>query len=201
MLALPVPVVLAVLIGLAFGGSLVGWDSLKLRWWKLGAASLGVQLVLFDPPVNQQPWAIAWGPWLFAMCLIAVALVLLRNATATPLARAPLWLAAVGVSLNLLVIGANGGYMPRSTEASVAVGHPIETIVDGQRLTNVGVLSNATRLPWLGDVLPEPNWLPLSNVLSIGDLLLAGGLAWWALRLTTSVARSVGPTRARRVPA
>ncbi len=199
MLALAIPVVLAVLIGLAFGGSLVGWDSLRLHWWKLGAASLGVQLVLFDPPVNEQPWAIAWGPWLFAMCLIGVGLVLLRNASATPLARAALSLAALGVGLNLLVIGANGGYMPRSTEASVAVGRPIETIIDGQRFTNVGVLSDATRLPWLADVVAEPGWLPLSNVLSIGDLLLAGGLSWWALRLTTSVARSVGPTRARRL--
>jgi hypothetical protein len=200
MLAVAAPVLLAVLIGLAFGGSLVRWDNFRLRWWIVGAASVAMQLVLYNPPLDQQPWAIAWGPWLFAASLVGVALVLLRNASATPLAHAPLRLAALGIGLNLLVIGANGGYMPRSTEASQAVGHPIETIADGHRLTNVGVLSDATRLPWLGDVLPEPDWLPMSNVLSIGDLLLAGGLAWWAFRLTTSVALSVGPTQARRVP-
>jgi hypothetical protein len=200
MLALVVPVVLAVLIGLAFGGSFAGWDSFRPRWWVLGAASLGMQLVLFNPPLDQQPWAIAWAPWLFALSLVGVALMLLRNSSAMLLARAPLRLAAFGVGLNLLVIGANGGYMPRSTAASEAVGRPIETIADGHRLANVTVLSDATRLPWLGDILPEPDWLPLSNVLSIGDVLLAGGLAWWAFRLTTSVARSDGPTRARRVP-
>jgi hypothetical protein len=200
MLAVAAPAVLAVLIGLACGGSLAGWDGLRLRWWMLGAASLGMQLVLFNPPLDEQPWAMAMGPWLFAVTLVGIALVLLRNSATMSLARTPLRMAALGVGLNLLVIGANGGYMPRSTEASQAVGRPVDTIVDGQRLTNVGILSDATRLPWLGDVLPEPQWLPLSNVLSIGDLLLAGGLAWWAFRLTTSASRSVGPARARRVP-
>jgi hypothetical protein len=114
-----------------------------------------------------------------------------------PLARTPLRIAALGVGLNLLVIGANGGYMPRSSEASAAVGRPVNTIADGQRVANVGVLSDSTRLPWLGDVLPEPQWLPLSNVLSVGDLLLMAGLAWWALRLTGAPALRVGLTRIR----
>ena len=106
MLAVAAPAVLAVLIGLACGGSLARWDGLRLRWWMLGAASLGVQLVVFNPPVDEQPWAMAWGTWLFALTLIGVALVLLRNAASTPLARAPLRIAALGVGLNLLVIGA-----------------------------------------------------------------------------------------------
>ncbi len=200
MLVVAAPAVLAVLIGLACGGSLAGWDGLRLRWWMLGAASLGVQLVLFNPPLDEQPWAMAWGPWLFAVTLVGMALVLLRNAATTPLARTPLRIAALGVGLNLLVIGANGGYMPRSTEASAAVGRPIDTVADGQRLANVGVLSDSTRLPWLGDVLPEPQWLPLSNVLSVGDVLLAAGLAWWAFRLTTGAALSVGLSRVRPIP-
>ncbi len=200
MLAVAAPAVLAVLIGLACGGSPVGWDGLRLRWWMLGAGSLGVQLVLFNPPLDEQAWALAWGPWLFAVSLVGVALVLLRNAATMPLARTPLRIAALGVGLNLLVIGANGGYMPRSTEASAAVGRPVDTIADGQRLANVGILSDSTRLPWLGDVLPEPQWLPLSNVLSVGDLLLAAGLAWWAFRLTTAAVLSVGLPRVRRVP-
>jgi hypothetical protein len=163
----------------------------------LGAASLGVQLVLFNPPLDEQPWAMAWGPWLFAVSLVGIALVLLRNAETMLLARTPLRIAALGVGLNLLVIGANGGYMPRSTEASATVGRPVDTIADGQRLANVGILSDSTRLPWLGDVLPEPQWLPLSNVLSVGDVLLMVGLAWWAFRLTGATVLSVGLPRVR----
>jgi len=197
MLAVAAPAVLAVLIGLACGGSLAGWDGLRLRWWMLGAAALGVQLVLFNPPLDEQPWALAWGPWLFALSLVAIVVVLLRNAATMTLAHTPLCVAAFGVGLNLLVISANGGYMPRSTEASATVGRPVETIADGQRLANVGILSDATRLPWLGDVLPEPQWLPLSNVLSVGDVLLAAGLAWWAFRLTTVAALRLSPARVR----
>jgi hypothetical protein len=197
MLVVAAPAVLAVLVGLTCGGSLAGWNGLRLRWWMVGAVSLGVQLVLFNPPLDEQPWALAWGPWLFAVTLVGVALVLLRNAAMTPLARTPLRIAALGVVLNLLVIGANGGYMPRSIEASAAVGRPVDTIADGQRVANVGVLSDSTRLPWLGDVLPEPQWLPLSNVLSVGDLLLMAGLAWWALRLTGAPALHVGLARIR----
>jgi hypothetical protein len=166
----------------------------------LGAASLGVQLVLFNPPLDEQPWAMAWGIWLFPVTLIGITLVLLRNAATMPWARIPLRVAALGVGLNLLVIGANGGYMPRSTEASAAVGRPVDTIADGQRLANVSILSDSTRLPWLADVLPQPQWLPLSNVLSVGDLLLAAGLAWWAFRITTAAALSVGLPRVRSAP-
>lgn len=198
MLVVAVPAVLAVLIGLASGGSLAGWDGLRLRWWMIGAVSLGVQVALFTPPLDEQPLAMAWGPWLFAVTLVGIILVLLRNARTMPFARMPLWLAALGVGLNLLVITINGGYMPRSTEASAAVGRPVETIADGQRLANVSALSDSTRLPWLGDVLPEPNWLPFSNVLSVGDLLLTAGVAWWAFRLTKSPDLSSGLARARR---
>jgi len=35
-------------------------------------------------------------------------------------------------------------------------------------------------LPWLADVLPQPAWLPRPNVVSVGDILLAGGVAAWA---------------------
>jgi hypothetical protein len=199
MLVVAAPAVLAVLIGLACGGSLVGWDGLRLRWRMLGAVCLSVQLVLYNPPLDEQPWAIALGPWLFALTLAGIAVFLLRNAAEMPLARTPLRIAAIGVGLNLLVIGANGGYMPRSTEASATVGRSVDAIADGQRLANVAVLSDSTRLPWLADVLPQPQWLPFSNVLSVGDLLLAAGLAWWAFRITTDAAPTVDPPRVRSV--
>ena len=37
-----------------------------------------------------------------------------------------------------------------------------------------------TKLAWLGDVLPEPAWLPGANVVSLGDLLVSAGFMWWA---------------------
>jgi hypothetical protein len=42
----------------------------------------------------------------------------------------------------------------------------------------VAPLTDQTRLPWLADIIPEPEWLPLKNVVSVGDLLLSVGTAW-----------------------
>jgi hypothetical protein len=46
-----------------------------------------------------------------------------------------------------------------------------------------------TQLNWLGDLIPEPAWLPKNNVISIGDLLLGSGLAWWAFLMTAASPR------------
>ena len=50
----------------------------------------------------------------------------------------------------------------------------------GTLYNTVVLIGPETRLTGLGDVLPEPAWLPGANVVSVGDLVLAAGLAWWA---------------------
>jgi hypothetical protein len=48
----------------------------------------------------------------------------------------------------------------------------------------------STRLAFLGDAIAQPAWFPRSNVVSIGDLLLAAGLGLWAFQVTLRVRRS-----------
>jgi hypothetical protein len=95
--------------------------------------------------------------------------------------------------LNLLVVVANGGFMPQSADARVASrgGSVTVTQSDEPRLRNIVPMNDQTQLSLLGDVIPEPSWLPNSNVVSIGDLLLGSGLAWWAFGITVSTARRV----------
>jgi hypothetical protein len=45
-------------------------------------------------------------------------------------------------------------------------------------------MDESTQLGGLGDVIAEPTWLPKANVISIGDALLAVGLASWAFGVT-----------------
>ena len=59
-------------------------------------------------------------------------------------------------------------------------------------------LDRITHLAWLGDTILEPSWLPLANVVSIGDLLLSTGLAWWAFRVTTASHPGSARSRQRR---
>jgi hypothetical protein len=159
-----------------------------VRWWFLAAAALAAQIALYDPPLNEQPWALVFGPWVYVASLLCVLLVLARNALAVRATWAsfPWWLAAAGVGLNVIVVTANHGYMPQSVEArqiagstAAALGQAgtLEEVAQPPQLTNVTVLTADTALAWLGDIIPEPSWLPLANVVSLGDLMLATGIA------------------------
>ncbi len=83
-----------------------------------------------------------------------------------------LWLLGLGAACNGVTIAVNGGTLPASPRALAAVGiHPEEGF------TNSGPLAHPV-LPWLGDVFATPSWLPLANVFSVGDVLIALGAAW-----------------------
>jgi hypothetical protein len=174
---------LAVAAALLRGGSLVGWAQVRVYWPYVAFVSLGLQLVLHNPPVDRQPWALAWGPLLWVGCVAGLLAFLVRNVVANDALRGPWLVAAVGVGLNLLVVVANGGFMPQSEDARVAVrGAAIEAAEP--KLRNVVPITDETRLAALGDLIPEPAWLPNANVISIGDLALGSGLAWWAFVMT-----------------
>ncbi|HLZ29414.1 MAG TPA: DUF5317 family protein [Chloroflexota bacterium] len=182
---------IGVAVALLRGGSFAGWARIHVRWPALALGSLGVQLLLHNSPTDHQAWAIAWGPIIWTACLAILCAVLLRNALATRATRYPWLLAAVGVGLNLLVVVANGGFMPQSADARMAArGAPIATDQSsGPQLRNIVVMNDATRLSLIGDVIAEPAWFPNANVLSLGDLLLGLGLAWWAFGITLSAPR------------
>jgi hypothetical protein len=187
---------IGVAVALLRGGSFAGWARIHVRWSSLALASLAVQLLLHNPPTDHQSWAIASGPIIWMTCLATLCAVLLRNALATPWFRCPPrgypWLlAALGVGLNLLVVVANGGFMPQSADArTVSRGAPVPVAQSsGPQLRNIVVMNDETRLSLLGDVIAEPSWFPNANVVSLGDLLLGLGLAWWAFGITISTPR------------
>jgi hypothetical protein len=78
-----------------------------------------------------------------------------------------LWLAALGGALNLAAIAANGGVMPADPDALAAAGVHQEA----------GDFANSTavahpHLSLLGDVFAVPASWPVSNVFSVGDVIL-----------------------------
>ena len=78
-----------------------------------------------------------------------------------------LWLAALGGALNLAAITANGGVMPADPDALAAAGVHQEA----------GDFANSTavadpHLAFLGDVFAVPASWPVSNVFSVGDVIL-----------------------------
>src|SRR2546425_5975762 len=110
MLGLLLPLLVTSIIGALWAGSLAGLQRVRVTWWPLAVASIAVQLVLFSPPLDRQPWALAWGPSIWVLSLVGMLTVLLRNGLTHQPARHAWRLAAAGVAANLLVVTANGGY-------------------------------------------------------------------------------------------
>jgi len=183
-LGLLLPIILTSVIGALWVGSTAGLQRIRVQWWPLAVGSIVVQLVLYNPPVDQQPWAMTFGPWIWVTSLIGFLAVCVRNGLLKEPARAAFCLAALGISLNIFVVVANGGYMPQSPEARMAArGIPLVAEGAPARLRNVAPLSSDSRFTVLADIIPQPRWLPTANVVSIGDLLLSAALAWWALQM------------------
>jgi hypothetical protein len=86
------------------------------------------------------------------------------------------WLMGLGGAANLLAITANGGVMPASARAWELAGRG-----DTTGFANSVPVSDPHLLV-LGDVFAIPAGLPLSNVFSIGDVLLVIGLLWLVYR-------------------
>ena len=92
-----------------------------------------------------------------------------------------LWLAALGGALNFVVIVANGGVMPASPEALALAGES----GSGADFAN-SALVDSPRLWFLGDVFAVPESWPLSNVFSVGDVVLLVGAALLIHRIAGS---------------
>jgi len=179
MIGLLAPAALALVIGLALRRSLVGFGARPIRWWPLAVVALGVQIPLYTPPFNAWPAVVEVG---VAGTIVTTGLVLamlLRNAVA-PLQGSCL-VASLGVALNLAVMIANGGWMPRADELAP---RDLPRFASDESVSNTAPMTSETHLPWLGDTIAQPAWIPLANLVSPGDVLLSAGAAWWAFGLT-----------------
>jgi Family of unknown function (DUF5317) len=179
MIGLVVPVCLALLAALALGGSLDGLGRVHLRWSPLAILALSVQIPLYSPPFNTWAPVVAIGAASGILTTGLVLLMVIRNAAGP--ARPACVLAALGIALNLTVMLANGGWMPR---VDAVAAHPIDRGDPASTVNNTVPMATETRLGWLGDTIAQPDWLPMANVVSPGDLLLSIGAAWWIFQVT-----------------
>jgi uncharacterized protein DUF5317 len=178
MLILLFPALVAGAIAAMRAGTVAGLRRLRIQWWPLGVAALAVKVVIHDPPFNQQAWALQWGPLIWVVCMVALLAMLARNACSPGTARIGWQLATLGLASNLLVVVANGGYMPQSQSARIALhGAALPADANVTQLWNVTPMGPDSRLAWLGDNFAQPSWLPMANVVSVGDLTLSLGMA------------------------
>ena len=176
--AIPVGIV----VGLLVGGRLGNLSSFRFRWGWLAVAGLLVQVLLFSP--SGDALAGDLGPAIYLASTAAVLVAVLRN-----LRQPGMAVVALGSVANLAAISANGGFMPASAEALAAAGLP-----PGDHLNSIVVANPA--LQALTDIYAIPAGLPMANVFSIGDVLIALGIVWTiaaAMRRRAAGATGVSP--------
>jgi Family of unknown function (DUF5317) len=178
------PACIAAITGMALRQRPVRYRGVQFAWWGLVVAAFAVELVLYNPPIDSMPLARTYGPWVWVGTRIALLAAVLRNARVRGVWSGACLVMVLGMTLNTAVIVANGGYMPQSPAAAEAVWGPevVRARVDSGRLQNTRPMDGDSQLTWLGDTLAEPSWLPRPNVLSIGDVVLALGMAGWIFR-------------------
>ncbi|MCU0504328.1 MAG: DUF5317 domain-containing protein [Chloroflexi bacterium] len=151
-------------VGLVSGGRIGRLADLRIRWAWLAIAGLAVQVLLFLTPVGDALGPVA--PWAYAGSTAAILAVILANLRVPGLA-----IVAVGAASNLLAIVANGGYMPVSPGALATLGWE-----EPPGYSNSAAVGDPSLAP-LTDIFAMPPWLPFANVFSIGDVLIAIGIA------------------------
>ncbi|HXF70996.1 MAG TPA: DUF5317 domain-containing protein [Actinomycetota bacterium] len=156
---------LALAVGYLVGGRAAGLVAARLRWWWLAFAGLALQLL----PLSGTP----------GFVVLVASFVLLVAFCAANLRAPGLWLIALGLSANLVVIAANRG-MPVTREALVASGQG-ETL-RALRLEGGAKHHLADRddelLP-LADVIPLGP--PIRQTISVGDVLVHAGAFWFVV--------------------
>ncbi len=167
--------------GLARGGSPDALRTLSLRLVPLAVAGLIVQIILFADPVASTVSETA-GRLLYVGSTAAVFVAILANLRVTGIP-----LIAIGAGLNLVAIVVNGGVMPASPAATASAG-----LVDDGGFSNSAVVADPILAP-ITDIFAVPAGLPFANVFSVGDVLIAIGLAWTvAAAMTRRSDRPVG---------
>ncbi len=168
-------ILLGVLIGLVHHRGLAHLAQLKLRAGWLVLLAMLTQILILPLGPGAKP-IVTWG---MEYLHIGSYLLLLLFAVVNFRERA-LWVMALGMLSNLIVITANGGHMPASLDALRAAGRTatVERLLTEGVSGNVVLMSDQTKLNFLGDIFWLPSWVPFANAFSIGDLLLALGVIW-----------------------
>jgi Family of unknown function (DUF5317) len=155
--------VLTILAGYVLGGRLSNLGALRIRWTPL--AIVGLMMQVINPP----------GHW--PLVMLIGSFVLLSTFAIANIRIAGFALILVGISLNFIVIGANGG-MPVSEQALVASGQGDTAGAltdDADSYVKHHLAGDDDRLLFLGDVIAlRP---PIAQAISVGDIFTYGGVA------------------------
>jgi Family of unknown function (DUF5317) len=177
----------SVLLVLATGGSFRQLLRLQIQsiWLVVVALAIQILLAFVDIPsarFDDLGFGLVMASYAF---LLAFCFVNLRISM--------MWVIALGIGLNALVIGLNQGMPTRDREVSTRSGRTIEEPIE--RTVKHRPESDDDLLPFLGDRIEVPE--PVDEMVSLGDLVIALGVV--LLCYSGSRVRRRPVTRAERM--
>jgi hypothetical protein len=169
------PAILACIVALLRGGSLLRLAELHMRSTTLIMTSLTIQILIYVPAIRHSSLVLAWAAPIYLVALALALLGMLRNWHL----GLPLRLAAVGLTLNMAVILLNGGHMPVNAASLRAVqgNTKIRELQDTHTYGNTRLAGPSSHLVALSDIIPVPLPDGRGNVYSLGDVLISSGVA------------------------
>jgi hypothetical protein len=158
------------------GGRLAALSRLSPRLSVLAVAAFTVQAAfIYRTPSGAVDGSWSWEEALFVGAHVLLLFMVWANRH-LPGAK---WIGC-GLTMNLLVMLANGGWMPITPEALVQAGHRhlVSSLTAGTRVSSsksVVLPRGQTSLWYLSDVFVLSRPFPVPTVFSLGDVLIAFG--------------------------
>ena len=177
-----VPMLVAIVAALVSGGSLRNLAALPLRALLLILVPLLIEILIWMPSVRSSAIVLRSGGAIYVGALALAVVAALANWHLGMAVR----VATLGVIVNALVIAANGGHMPVNAAflRTVQGDAKVREMAAHHLYENTQLATTSSRLTLLSDTIPVPLPGGHGNVYSIGDVLIAFGIASLAYRAT-----------------
>lgn len=163
-------ILLAIIVGFIRKGNLKFLTEPLFRWGWIFPAIFIIQILVFNFQ-NQLPILGEWSNTIFIFIYIVGLFFLWLNRK-----HAGFNIIMIGVLLNFIVMAINGGRMPVSEEASIVLDPMYMEAIKNGFYGKHALLTESTKLAFLGDIIPITSPYPRDQVISIGDVIMNIGI-------------------------
>jgi len=163
-------IILSLIVGFFRKGNLKGLANLKLKWGWVFPLLLVFQIIIFTQQ-NKFNFLLEASGYLFIGVYIVGLTFLFMNRT-----HPGFIIIFIGVLLNFIVMAVNGGRMPVSMEAAAVLEPGYLDVLKNGIYAKHAMLTESTRLGFLGDIIPLTDPYPRTQVISIGDVIMNIGI-------------------------